>query len=328
MIVFGDAKENLYAGLMRLSHLNALRALEATLRHGSFTAAAGELGITPAAVGQRVRALEDYIGRELFQRTSNGVVPRKAALEVGALLTDGFGSIASALEHLRPMPVSRRLTVTMPESFAENWLGPYLAEFMDRFPATDLQLDASNRDVDLEHEGFDFAIRYGPDRATDMEEHHLFGDIVLPVCTAEFARHHKITPGLRSLAGIPLVHVLNRTQDPGWVGFEEWGRIHGFDPVHLDHGVRFSKASTGLQSAIAGQGLVLCGVVEAFHALKSGALVLPFGPAVGSATAYQYRLVRVGRRSATRMQKDFSDWVTSLSRRYLQELDRLLKNPT
>ncbi|WP_410482400.1 LysR family transcriptional regulator [Ovoidimarina sediminis] len=60
---------------MRLTHLNALRALEASLRHKSFTGAAEELGVTPAAVGQRVRSLEEYLGRPLLQRTRTGVIP-------------------------------------------------------------------------------------------------------------------------------------------------------------------------------------------------------------------------------------------------------------
>ena len=54
---------------MKLSHLNGLRALEATLRNGTFTKAAEELGVTVAAIGQQIRALEDYLGLKLRQKS-------------------------------------------------------------------------------------------------------------------------------------------------------------------------------------------------------------------------------------------------------------------
>ena len=86
---------------MRISHLNALRALEATLRLGSFSAAANELGITPAAVGQRVRSLEDFLGKELFERTSTGIRVLEDARQTETLLTNSFSGLAAALDQLR-----------------------------------------------------------------------------------------------------------------------------------------------------------------------------------------------------------------------------------
>lgn len=85
---------------MRISHLNALRALEATLRLGSFTKASQELGITPAAVGQRVRLLEEYLGVVLFERSGAGIRPTTKAQEVEKKLTEGFINIALAFKAL------------------------------------------------------------------------------------------------------------------------------------------------------------------------------------------------------------------------------------
>ncbi|MGH8424905.1 MAG: LysR family transcriptional regulator, partial [Pseudomonas fluorescens] len=62
-------------------HLNALRAFEASARHQSFSAAAAELNVTPAAVGQLVRSLEDWLGTPLFHRSSSGRV-RLVATEI------------------------------------------------------------------------------------------------------------------------------------------------------------------------------------------------------------------------------------------------------
>jgi LysR family glycine cleavage system transcriptional activator len=155
---------------MQLSHLNSLRALEATLRHGSFTGAADELGITPAVVGQRVRTLEEYLGKDLFERTAKGINATEDAKRVAALLTTGFSAIAGGLDQLRSKLVRNRVSVTLPASFAENWLTPFISEFYQRNSEVDLRLHASNRDVDLLTEDFDFAIRYGRSTADPLQE--------------------------------------------------------------------------------------------------------------------------------------------------------------
>ena len=86
---------------MKLSHLNALRALEATLRCGTFSAAADELGVTVGAIGQQLRGLEDYLGLRLFDRLPSGVRPTVEAREVAEQLTMGFGAVDEALAQLR-----------------------------------------------------------------------------------------------------------------------------------------------------------------------------------------------------------------------------------
>ncbi len=311
---------------MRISHLNALRAFEATLRHGSFSAAAIELGITPAAVGQRVRTLEDYLGKELFDRTSTGLRSLEHAQQVEPLLTNSFSGLAAAMEQLRANASSSRLSVTLPASFVENWLSPLISEFYQRHASVDLRLDASNRDVDLLAEDFDFAVRYGVPPTDQLEAVELFGDYVLPVCSPGFARTYGINPNIRSLRGIPLIHITNRTSDPSWVGFEGWGSAFGFDCAHLRRGVEFSKVSSGLQSAIAGQGLVLCGLVEAFNAVRAGQLVLPFGPNLRCETEYLYRLLWVRQQPMTDLQEDFKEWLLGKVTAFKAEMAEVLGN--
>lgn len=310
---------------MRISHLNSLRALEAALRYGSFTGAAEELGITPAAVGQRVRTLEDYLGKALFKRTASGIEATLDARQAEATLTTGFSSIAEGLQKLRFTRAGNRVSVTLPASFAENWLTPSISEFYQRHAEVDLRLDASNRDVDLVTEDFDFAIRYGRPTSDPLQEEILFGDFLLPVCSPAFAEQYKLGPESRTLDGVPLIHVLGRTGDPGWVGFESWGEAFGFDPSHLSHGVRYSSISSGLQSAVSGQGLVLCGWTEAFNAIKAGQLVTPFGPSLQYRTHYKYRLVWVQGKPMTQLQIDFMDWVREKAAEFCRETSRLMQ---
>src|SRR5262245_52801098 len=106
-------------------HLNALRAFEAAARHASFAAAAEELHVTPAAVGQLVRGLEQTLGVELFRRSQAGaarLVLTEAAERALPDLQAGFDHLSSALARLKSAQAHRALTVTVPPAFADKWL--------------------------------------------------------------------------------------------------------------------------------------------------------------------------------------------------------------
>ena len=94
-----------------LTHLNALLAFEASARLGNFTRAAEELGVTPAAVGQQVRILEDYLGRKLFHRTPEGLKATSAASPALAELHGGFDSLAAAFKRLSGSETDNRLSL-------------------------------------------------------------------------------------------------------------------------------------------------------------------------------------------------------------------------
>ena len=97
---------------MKISHLNALRALEATLRKGSFKAAADELGVTTAAIGQQIRTLEAFLNRKLFLRTNTGVQPTDSALGVQQKLATSFSTIEDVIGQLKFQSSKNRLAIT------------------------------------------------------------------------------------------------------------------------------------------------------------------------------------------------------------------------
>ncbi|MDU8946615.1 LysR substrate-binding domain-containing protein [Ovoidimarina sediminis] len=236
-----------------------------------------------------------------------------------------MSSLSSVLEQLRLAHSADRLSVTLPASFAEHWLAPLIWEFYRRHEDIDLRLDASNRDVDLLAEGFDFAIRFGRATSPPLQEVHMFEGAVLPVCSPDFLKRHAIHQDLRSLDGIPLIHVENRTSDPGWVGFDGWGAAFGFDPAGLRSGVRYSSFSSGLKSAIDSQGLVISGVVEAYNAIRAGTLVAPFVPALHCKTEFSYRLIWVADRPPTNLGTDFIEWVLEKAETYKRDVSDFLR---
>ena len=309
---------------MKISHLNNLRALEATIRTGSFRAAAEELGVTPAAVGQQVRGLEDFLGRQLLLRTTRGVTATDTARNVEHRLTASFLAIEEIIGMLKYRQAQNRIAITLPSSFAENWFTSRLSDFYHLNSQIDLRLDASNRMVDLVAEDFDFAIRYAEASPTSHEENDLFGDYVLPVCTPEFAARHGLSKPTRSLRGIPLVHLGNRTTDPQWADWAQWGETFGVAGEELQDGIRLTEFNSGLQTAISGQGLVLCGIVEAFDALGDGSLVAPFGMERGCAGGFSYRLVTVHGRNLSPLQVQFRDWIVDTAANFRAQLARFV----
>ena len=306
---------------MKTPHLNGLRAFETALRTRNLTAAGRELGVTPAAVGQQIRTLEDYLGRKLFERRPTGVVPTEAALRVQDRLTAGMSILADVIVQLSRSEEQDRVAVTLPESFAENWLTLRLSDFYRDNAGVDLRLDSTNRQVDLFQEDFDFAIRYAGSPEDNLTSIKLFDDSVLPVCTPDFAAEYGLSPGTQVLAEVPLIHLDDRTPDPDWVDWPRWADTFGLDLGDLPRGPTFSHFNSGLRAAVAGQGLVLCGIVEAFHAIENGQLVMPFGFERRCQTSYRYWLVHVEGRRLSRVQHNFVAWIEEVAQSFRHELD-------
>ena len=139
-------------GMRSVAHLNALRAFEASARHQSFSLAAQELNVTPAAVGQLVRTLEDWLGSPLFVRSTSGrarLVTTEVAEQALPDIRAGLERLAVGLERLRSGSAGGVLTVTVSPAFAAKWLLPRIERFQAAWPETDLRLDTSLKPVDF-----------------------------------------------------------------------------------------------------------------------------------------------------------------------------------
>lgn len=309
---------------MKTSHLNALRALEAALRTGSFRAAADELGVTTAAVGQQIRGLEDYVGRQLFVRNPSGAVPTDTARAIAAALTAGFGAISSALAELRRSGPDNRLSISMSLGIGEYWLTPRLSEFYTICDQFDLRIDTTHRLVDLQSEEFDFVIRFGPPPDESLDSIFLFGGCVVPICTPEFAGKYALSVDTTSLAGVPVIHVKDETTDPGWLNWERWSKKHGIEYRAQPANLEFPRLSSGLRGAKEGLGIVLCGMVESFSALADGSMTMPFSGNSAIRSEFSYRLVWARGRTHSKTQIDFRKWMEAKAETYRQEVERLL----
>lgn len=147
---------------MKRTHLplNGLRVLDAAARHLSFTKAADELAVTPAAVGQQVRALEDLLGVILFRRTPKGLELTHECEAGLDALRGGFLQFEEAVHAMQAGQSSNSLTIAAPRDFTAKWLALRLADFSKSHPDTRFNLVSADDDVDFTEANLDIAIRF------------------------------------------------------------------------------------------------------------------------------------------------------------------------
>ncbi|MFM5893938.1 MAG: LysR family transcriptional regulator [Novosphingobium sp.] len=145
---------------MKRTHLplNALRVFDAAARHLSFTRAADELAVTPAAVGQQIRALEDVLGVVLFRRTSKGLELTDEASAGLEPLRSGFLQFEDAVRAMQAGQSSHVYTIAAPREFFAAWLAPRLAAFRKDNPEVRFSL-VSHEDADFTEANLDLAVR-------------------------------------------------------------------------------------------------------------------------------------------------------------------------
>ncbi|MEH3158038.1 MAG: LysR family transcriptional regulator [Sphingomonas taxi] len=148
---------------MKRTHLplNGLRVLDAAARHLSFTRAADELAVTPAAVGQQIRALEDTLGVVLFRRTTRGLELTPEAEAGLAALRDGFLQFEEAVRAMQAGQSSKSLTIAAPRDLTEKWLMPRLADVAQGDAELRFVLLAADETIDFTEANLDLAIRWG-----------------------------------------------------------------------------------------------------------------------------------------------------------------------
>lgn len=294
---------------MRVSHLNALRALEATVRNGSFRAASKELGITPAAVSQRVAGLENYVGRKLFLRSPAGAEPTAMAKKYGSTLTSSFLALSNVLEGLEDQNSKNRISLTMTQTFAESWLLPRLSSFYKVGSEIDFRIDTTDRVIDLSTEDIDYGIRFSAPVGDEYDDIPLLNGFAFPLCSPGFASEYDLHPKTSLLENVPLIHIEDPTSDPEWLDWVGWARKFSLSDKGMERGLRFSQIGFGMQAAIAGRGIVLCGPTDAPEALLDGQLINPFGKEFVVQLSYMHRLVSLRDKSKSTLQQSFETWI-------------------
>ncbi len=297
-------------GMRSIAHLNALRAFDASARHQSFSLAAQELNVTPAAVGQLVRTLEDWLGSPLFVRSTSGrarLVTTEVAEQALPDIRAGLERLAVGLERLRSGSAGGVLTVTVSPAFAAKWLLPRIERFQAAWPETDLRLDTSLKPVDFVAQRIDVGVRYGRGLWPGLAAEKLMDEEVYPVCApALLATATLQAPG--DLRGQVLIHDQSVDTSTGFASWQAWLRHAGVQGVPTDRGLRINNSAAVLQATIDGQGVALARSVMAHDDLAAGRLVRLF-PQVRLESALAYYVVYRPECIAQPKVAAFRDWL-------------------
>jgi LysR family glycine cleavage system transcriptional activator len=248
--------------------LNALRAFEATMRHGQMKLAAQELGVTYGAVSRQVRGLEEVLGVPLFEGPRNKLLPSQAALEMQPVLQDAFDNIERAVSRVMRRD-TRTLDVSCLSTFAMRWLIPRLFDFQERHPEIEVRMTADDGPVDFTRQRLDVAIRVGTGPWGAAKVADLFPDLVGPVLSPRLLGTTK-TIEWEDLADTAVLHT--RTRRSAWA---DWCRQSDF-PLP-DGGREFEHFYFLLEAATAGLGMAIAPEVLVQDDLRAGRLVAPFG---------------------------------------------------
>lgn len=265
----------------RLPPLRSLRAFESAARHLSFARAADELHVTPAAISQQIKLLEDHLGQVLFRR-AGGVSLTEPAAAALPLLTDAFDRLERAVERLRIGRDGGPLVVSAPPSFAARWLIPRLEGFQIQYPEIDLHLAASVRLVDFDTEDVDLAIRYGNGLYGGLHVERLKAEAVVAVA------HPRLAADLTTPADLlkaTLLHNEGMNWDTTYPDWSSWLKNAG---VSVDGPLKlraFGDANLLIQAATSGLGAALVWQTLVAEELEQGRLVALF-PAQPLANAY------------------------------------------
>lgn len=290
-------------------HLNALRAFEVSARHQSFSAAAKELNVTPAAVGQLVRGLEDWLGSPLFIRKNSGpvrLIPTEVALNALPEIRQGLEKLNSGLEILKQEADCKALSVTVSPAFAAKWLLPRYERFQLEHADIELRLETSLTPIDFVSHQIDIGVRYGKGQWSGLIAEKLMDEEVYPVCSPAFYQASELQSP-EDLKNYPLIQDLSLESVAGFPSWETWFKRFGVAQPAIK-GIKINNSSAVLQAAIDGQGIALARSVMAKDDLKTGRLIRLFPEYSMTSDLAYYVVYREGAADSAKLAV-FKDWL-------------------
>ena len=294
-----------------LPSLNALRAFESAGRHLSFTKAAAELNVTPAAIGHQVKALEELLEVPLFRRLTRALRLTDAGQAALPTLSQGFDKLAQGVEQMRAHSESGVLTISVSPSFGAMWLVPRLEHFRGRHPDIEIRIDGTDRRVDLARDDADVALRYGPGGYKGVQVDRLFGQVNTPVCSPALLSGENPLSQPDDLRHHTLLHVDWKDAEASWRMWLLAAGLHDIDPTRGPH---FTMENMAVQAALDGQGVALIGDILVADDLAAGRLVRPFDPSLSTPLTFSFYLLSAKDSAEQPKVAAFRDWLLEEAR--------------
>ena len=193
--------------------LQTLRTFVEVGQRGSIKAAAQALHVTPGAISQQIRLLEDRVGLALFTRERQGLRLTPAGATLHPALLQAFAQIDQAMAALEASKGQHTLTISTVATFAASWLVPRLGAFKQLHPGIEIRVEATSALTDLRRDRVDVALRHGLGDYPGLESVRLMAPVLVPVASPQL-----VPPGaIREPADCldyPLLHDSDRADWP------------------------------------------------------------------------------------------------------------------
>ncbi|MBD3662827.1 LysR family transcriptional regulator [Sulfitobacter aestuariivivens] len=335
--------------MSRTTHLNSLQALEMAIREGSLQAAAVRLGITPAAVGQRIRTLERFLDTDLILRGRSGLQPTpalQAALEDLRAAFAALDRVSDSLDFQR----TAEIHIVADPDWCDLWLTPRLVAFRSAHPNILFNVNGEG-DVPIRLGSADVTIDRDPHGRAQGGE-ILYHEVFLPVGSPENAGRisnpfltkendgtprylpvgtlHKGDQVWRhsqegSLEGFPLLHISPRPDAPDTPTWRDWLGTYPYERTAPDRGVKYALVRNALDGVKSDAGLLVCGLSCLLDGLTQGTLRLPFPAHESLKAQHPYRFTVRREISARPQVTRFIDWLTEEAARTRTQMDMALE---
>ena len=294
-----------------LPSLSGLYALEAAARHKSFAKAAAELNVTPAAISQRIRQMEESLGVRLFSRTTRAILLSERLQAALPFLQDGFGSLERAARELRRDSGHDMITVSVNPSFGSCWLLPRLERFRAAHPEITVHVDARIEHCDFERDGVDIAVRQGRGDYPGLESELLISDVAFAVCSPRLLKGRKALRSPQALAKETLLHIDWLAEADAGPAWSQWVERHGVAGLDVTGGLRFNMEEMAIRAALAGMGFALATHTFVADDLAAGRLVRALPERYDMPTVFQHYLVYPALDTRHRQSKTalFREWL-------------------
>lgn len=300
----------------------SMRALEAAIRHESFSAAADELGVTQSAISHKIKELEDHLGVTLFRRLARSTVPTENARILGRAIRSGTAIIHDAVEEIMSRNAGRAITISALPGFAVQWLFPRLIDFDERHPGISISLGTSDTLTDIAAGEADLAIRYGRGNYSGVRVEKLMDDHMFPVCSARYLAEHGPVDSPADLLSHTLLIDDTRVIDGYEASWQRWFELVGQPFTHSTTFKKFGQSNMVIQAALAGRGLALGRSALVVDEILAGNLVIPIKSAFPS--GFGHYLITAKSRPSTPNVDAFRDWIKQKAAECNETIDSIL----
>ncbi|HWW24425.1 MAG TPA: LysR substrate-binding domain-containing protein [Caulobacter sp.] len=288
-----------------LPPMAALNSFAAAARHGSFSRAGEQVGLTQSAVSRQIAILEEWLQTPLFERRGRRVVLNAAGQAFADQIRPALGRIRAATEQALMRHSGRRLNIATLPSFGMRWLAPRLPDLTARFPDMTVNFAARSFPFDLAEEGFDAAIHFGRPDWPDADHLFLFREEAVVVAAPGWLADHKIAEPADLLTKALL---FQSSRPSAW---NRWFAEAGIADLSPLKGATFEHFLMLAQTAAAGAGAALIPRFLIEPELEAGTLAAPFAQSLSTEDAY-YLVRRPGWEGHAGL-TDFGSWIAQQS---------------